>query len=61
MKSIDEAPPELPHLSPIRCKKCGAEAHLMQRRPNVFTHGLIEVLTYECAACGQETIREVET
>jgi hypothetical protein len=33
----------------------------MHCRPNVFTRGLIEVWTYECATCGQEMIREVET
>jgi hypothetical protein len=44
-------------IGPVRCEKCGGNAHLIRRSPHPI-EGL-EIRTFQCHECGNQTKRVV--
>ena len=46
------------HMTPIKCKHCGADAHLIRLQP---AGSGLEKRTFECARCQQQTTITIQT
>jgi Zn ribbon nucleic-acid-binding protein len=46
-------------IRPIRCSKCGGNAHLTRRSPDQVKRDGSEVRVFECYECGYQTLRTV--
>ena len=47
-------------IRPIRCGKCGGNAHLTRRSPDQVRSDGSEVRVFECYECGHQTLRLVK-
>ena len=60
MASDQTLSPELPHMTPIACEKCGGVAKLVSATIDSVSRGVNETWTYVCASCGHQMTREIE-
>jgi len=44
-------------IRPVRCIKCGGNAHLIRRAPDPVKEDGSEVRIFECHECGHQTLR----
>jgi hypothetical protein len=44
-------------ICPIRCAKCGGNAHLTRRSPDQVKRDGSEIRVFECYECGHQTLR----
>jgi hypothetical protein len=47
-------------IRPIRCGKCGGNAHLIRRSPDPVKGDGSEIRVFECYDCGHQTLRTVK-
>jgi Zn ribbon nucleic-acid-binding protein len=47
-------------IRPIRCGKCGGNAHLTRRSPDQVKRDGSEIRVFECYECGHQTYRSVK-
>jgi hypothetical protein len=47
-------------IRPVRCIKCGGNAHLIRRSPDPVKEDGSEVRIFECHECGHQTLRTVK-
>jgi hypothetical protein len=47
-------------IRPIRCGRCGGNAHLIRRSPDPVKRDGSEIRVFECYDCGQQTLRTVK-
>ena len=47
-------------IRPIRCGKCGGNAHLTRRSPDPIKRDGSEIRIFECYECGHQTHRTVK-
>jgi uncharacterized Zn finger protein len=60
MMKFSPSPPT--QIMPIKCDRCGGNAHLIRRGPDAFKRdGKTEVRVFRCAACGHEISVTVST
>ncbi len=45
-------------IAPLRCDKCGGNAHLIRRSPHAAKD--LEIRVFECHECGHQTTRVVK-
>ena len=48
-------------LPPVKCPKCGGNAHVIRRTPDPRNIAADELRIYECAACGYVIEKTVRT
>jgi Zn ribbon nucleic-acid-binding protein len=48
-------------IRPIRCAKCGGNAHLTRRSPDQVKRDGSEIRVFECYECGHQTHRSVKS
>lgn len=58
--TLSDALPDLPNMTPVRCKECGGSARLTARNPNAFVLGSAQIWTYQCESCGHKTYRDAD-
>jgi hypothetical protein len=47
-------------IRPVRCIKCGGNAHLIRRSPDPVKEDGSEIRIFECHECGHQTLRIVK-
>ena len=58
MQNIKQ-PVQSPYITPVTCPHCGGSAHLTRRQPDP-QHLTVEIRTFECATCKQQTEMRTE-
>jgi hypothetical protein len=53
--------PDLPHVIPVRCDWCDAQAHLISGQLDMSHRKLTETWTYKCETCEREITRKEDS